>query len=67
MSRVFFFLDEEIGDNFFQPISGTTVNAPCSWEIKVSSLPDRIPSQITEIHCKHSGTVCGANVLYEVS
>lgn len=39
----------------------------CSWEVRVSEMPDRIPSKITEIYCKNHGSACHRSSLYEVT
>jgi len=38
----------------------------CSWEVWESDMPNRIPSKITEIHCKEEGSTCHQNTIYEV-
>lgn len=54
-------------EHTFKPIPGAVVDALCTWEVRQSVKPNRVPSVITEILCKNEGTKCGANTMYEVS
>ena len=40
--------------------------APCTWEIRVSSMENRIPSKITEIMCIERDAPCGDSSAFKV-
>ena len=50
--------------NTFQPLPGTTVLAHCKWEVKLTTVLNRIPQTITEILCQTPNEVCSNNSAY---
>ena len=40
--------------------------APCTWEIRVSNMANRIPSKITEIMCIERGAPCADSSTFKV-
>lgn len=40
--------------------------APCTWELRVSSMENRIPKTITEINCIDSGALCADSSTFKV-
>ena len=51
----------------FKPLQEMSVTGPCDWEIRVTSMEDRIPRRISEIYCRNQRSICAGNPFYQVN
>ena len=51
----------------FKPLQEMSVIGPCDWEIRVSTMTNRIPERVSEILCRNQRSSCGGNPFYQVN
>jgi len=48
----------------FMPLPHTVVGAHCTWQLRLNTVPHRIPETITEVLCHEAGATCGGSQYY---
>lgn len=48
----------------FMPLPHTVVGAHCTWQLRLNTVPARIPETITEVICHSAGERCGGSMYY---
>ncbi|XP_023335639.1 uncharacterized protein LOC111706923 [Eurytemora carolleeae] len=48
----------------FMPLPHTVVGAHCTWQLRLNTVPKRIPETITEVLCHEAGETCGGSQYY---
>ena len=48
----------------FMPLPNTVVGSHCTWQLRLNTVPARIPETITEVLCHSPGEKCGGSDFY---